>query len=76
MLADKLLIVAEVADYLRVKPQTVYKFVQQRRIPFIKQGGLLRFRLRDLQAWERAHAVRSTTPLTMQPVEGIVPHIR
>lgn len=46
--------VPEIAAYLRVKPCTVYKLVRTRRIPFLKQGGILRFRQRDLETWEKS----------------------
>jgi excisionase family DNA binding protein len=41
----------EVADLLKVKPRTVYAWVSDRRIPFERKGGLLRFRLDAVTAW-------------------------
>ena len=41
----------EVADLLKVKPRTVYAWVSDRKIPYERKGGLLRFRLDAVLAW-------------------------
>jgi excisionase family DNA binding protein len=41
------------AKILGIKTITVYKWVSERKIPFIKVGGALRFRPSALQAWLR-----------------------
>lgn len=41
----------EVAELFKVKPRTVYAWVSDRRIPFERKGGLLRFRLDAVTAW-------------------------
>ncbi|HEV8366911.1 MAG TPA: helix-turn-helix domain-containing protein [Pyrinomonadaceae bacterium] len=41
----------EVAELLKVKPRTIYAWVSERRIPFERKGGLLRFRLDAVVAW-------------------------
>ena len=41
----------EVAVYLKVKPRTVYAWVSDKRIPFQRKGGLLRFRLDQIIEW-------------------------
>jgi len=41
----------EVAGLLKVKPRTIYAWVSDRRIPFERKGGLLRFRLDSILAW-------------------------
>ena len=40
----EILTLEEVAHYLRLKPQTVYKWAQERRIPAVKLGKEWRFR--------------------------------
>jgi|GEM_PF-1390556 len=45
----------EVAELLKVKPRTVYAWVSDRRIPFERKGGLLRFRLDAVVAWDQPH---------------------
>jgi len=41
------------ARVLGVKTITVYKWVTERKIPFLKVGGALRFRSSALQEWLR-----------------------
>ncbi len=48
---EKLLTIAEAAHLLGVKPQTVYLWVAQRRIPHRKIGRLVRFRMCDLEQY-------------------------
>lgn len=49
---DELLTVEDVASWLRVEPGTVYRWVSAGRAPkYVKAGGLVRFRRRDVRAW-------------------------
>ena len=41
----------EVAIYLRLKPQTIYKWAQEKRIPAVKLGKEWRFRRSILDRW-------------------------
>jgi len=41
----------EVAELLKVKPRTIYAWVSDSRIPYERKGGLLRFRLDMIIAW-------------------------
>ena len=41
----------EVAQLLKVKPRTIYAWVSDKRIPYERKGGLLRFRLEAILAW-------------------------
>ncbi|MGH9871676.1 MAG: helix-turn-helix domain-containing protein [Pyrinomonadaceae bacterium] len=41
----------EVAELLRVKPRTIYAWVSDKRIPYERKGGLLRFRLDVVISW-------------------------
>jgi excisionase family DNA binding protein len=45
------------AKILGIKTITVYKWVTERKIPFLKVGGALRFRPSALDAWlkDREH---------------------
>jgi len=47
----EILTLEEVAHYLRLKPQTIYKWAQERRIPAIKLGKEWRFRRSILDRW-------------------------
>jgi len=44
----RLLTIQEAAQFLRVSVSTLYGWVYQRRIPFVKLGRALRFDLADL----------------------------
>ena len=45
----------EVAAYLKVKPQTMYKWAQERRIPAAKLGKEWRFRKSIIDRWFLSH---------------------
>ena len=47
----EILTLEEVAHYLRLKPQTLYKWAQERRIPAVKLGKEWRFRRSILDRW-------------------------
>ena len=47
----EILTLEEVAHYLRLKPQTIYKWVQEGRIPGVKLGKEWRFRRSVLDRW-------------------------
>jgi excisionase family DNA binding protein len=50
--SDRLLKVDDVADLLGVSPKTVYGWVYQRAIPFVKPSRTtLRFRRSEIEAW-------------------------
>lgn len=51
---DKLMNVEEVAEYLRVKPSTVYEWAKQGNIPTAKVGRLWRFERDDIEAWVKS----------------------
>jgi excisionase family DNA binding protein len=55
--SDHLIGVDELARALGISRHTVYSWVAQRRIPFLKVGRLLRFDVRLIDAWleEQAH---------------------
>ena len=47
----EILTLEEVAHYLRLKPQTIYKWAQEKRIPAAKLGKEWRFRRSILDRW-------------------------
>ena len=51
---NNLLTVDEIALRYSVTDKTVYNWVSKRFIPFVKFGHLLRFRVDDLQEWEKS----------------------
>jgi len=46
-----ILTVEEVAAYLRLQPQTIYRWAQEKRIPSVKLGKEWRFRKSILDRW-------------------------
>jgi putative molybdopterin biosynthesis protein len=41
----------ELAELLKVKPRTIYAWVSDKRVPYERKDGLLRFRLDVILAW-------------------------
>ena len=48
-MSNEILGIKEVADYLNIKEQTVYRLVQQRKIPALKIGGQWRIKGEHLE---------------------------
>ena len=47
----RLLSIKELSQYLGVKEHTLYIWVSQRRIPFVKCGRLTKFDLKSIDKW-------------------------
>jgi excisionase family DNA binding protein len=47
----KLMDIDELADYLRLKKQTIYNWLHQGKISGIKVGGVWRFERREVDDW-------------------------
>ena len=48
---DKWLSVDEIADYLGVKRDTIYKWINRKQLPGHKAGRLWKFRKKDVDGW-------------------------
>ena len=48
---SSLLTVKELAEWLNTPIKTIYKWVSERKIPYLKLGKLLRFDRAIIQAW-------------------------
>lgn len=46
-----ILTIREVADYLKVTERTLYRLVQDGKVPAFKVGNSWRFRREDLERW-------------------------
>ncbi|MDE3135745.1 MAG: helix-turn-helix domain-containing protein [Acidobacteriota bacterium] len=57
----RLLTVQEAARYMAVSVSTLYGWVWQRRIPFVKMGRALRFDLDDLKKFIETSRVKSNS---------------
>jgi excisionase family DNA binding protein len=55
---NQLMTVQDAAQYLAVSISTLYGWVWQRRIPFVKMGRALRFDPADLQEFVEANRTR------------------
>lgn len=50
----EIMTVNEVADYLKIKTQTVYLWKSQKKMPFVEMNGSVRFDKEDIDAWVRS----------------------
>lgn len=48
---EDILTIREVADYLKVTERTLYRLVQNGKLPAFKVGNSWRFRREDLERW-------------------------
>lgn len=49
---------AELADYLKVEPKTLANWRYQGKGPaYLKNGGIVRYRHADVEAWIREHTI-------------------
>ena len=49
---------SQAADFLGVKLNTIYKWVQMKKIPYRKHGRLIRFSRRDLLDWSKSKEIK------------------
>ena len=47
----------ELAEYLAISKATVYRLVNKRRLPFIKIGGVLRFRIDAVEKYFETESI-------------------
>ena len=59
MVAD-VMTVSEVAEYLRVNPQTVYRKAKAGELPAVRIGRAIRFRKAELDEWMKMAVHPST----------------
>ena len=55
-----ILMIKDVAEYLKVTERTIYRLAAAKKIPAFKVGGSWRFSRTDIDAWIRAQT--SSTP--------------
>jgi excisionase family DNA binding protein len=60
--ATQLVNVNEAAEFLAVSPSTLYGWVWQRRIPFVKVGRAVRFDMADLQRFVTQNRIEARGP--------------
>jgi excisionase family DNA binding protein len=54
--------VNEAAQFLAVSPSTLYGWVWQRRIPFVKVGRAVRFDMADLERFVAQNRIQARLP--------------
>ncbi|MBN1481888.1 DNA-binding protein [candidate division KSB1 bacterium] len=54
-MADEIMTIEEVAAYLRLKPQTIYTWAQEGKIPAAKLGNQWRFKRSVIDRWFNQH---------------------
>lgn len=59
---SRLIDIDELADYLKLKKQTIYNWLHQRKISGIKVGGVWRFDRRDIDSWLKSRRRQSKGP--------------
>ncbi len=55
---QRLLTVEEIADYLQVKPSTIYQWTHTGFILHVKLGNRVRFKLSQVDKWVERRAVK------------------
>jgi excisionase family DNA binding protein len=84
-LSSDFMIINEVSGYLQLKVSTVYKLVEEKKIPHYRIGGQIRFKKSDIDQWmerqreeivdvkvEANKIIRSLEKGPAQDVDGIV----
>lgn len=51
IMTDQILILKEVAAYLKLTEKTVHRLAAEKKLPGFKLGGSWQFRIADLEAW-------------------------
>ena len=64
LVPGEIMTVHEVAEYLQAHPETIYRIVSKRRIPFLRVGSDLRFWRSDLEAWMAQQVPEEPAPVT------------
>jgi len=50
--------VDDLAIYLDISKNTIYSWIWQKRIPHCKMGRLVKFDLREIEAWTEKHKAK------------------
>ena len=69
MPVNEIMTLEEVAAYLRVKPQTIYTWAQEKKIPAAKLGKEWRFKKSIIDEWYLQHIDDKFTDI-IQKVKG------
>ncbi len=70
----KLFTIREAAQYTGLSPNTLYSWVWQKKIPYVKLGKAVRFDIADLDKFIELHRVEPESKLLLHDEE--LPHKR
>ncbi len=54
----RLININELSEYIGLSASTIYSWVSQRRIPFVKCGRLTKFDLERIEEWIKENSVK------------------
>lgn len=58
-MANDIMTIREVAEYLRLNDKTTYRYAAEGKIPGFKIGGAWRFRREDIVEWTKSKSKKS-----------------
>ena len=61
MIDRKLVGIKELAEYLGIKTDTLYSWIYQRKIPYVKVGRLVKFDSIQIDEWLSKNSVQEYT---------------
>ena len=61
-MSANLMTIQQVAEFLGLSKDTLYTMVNQRRIPYVKVGRLLRFDRQKLEEWLSQNTIQPLPP--------------
>ena len=64
---SQLFTVKEASSFLKVHPNTVYKWTEERKIPFIRLNGLIRFSKKEIESWQTKNTSKIDNILRFLP---------
>ena len=67
MATNDIMTLEEVAEYLRLKPQTIYAWAQQKKIPAAKLGKEWRFKKSVIDRWFDQHMDKKFSSIVDAP---------
>jgi excisionase family DNA binding protein len=65
-----MLTIAQVSEWLHIKPSTLYAWVSQGKIPHVKIHGLIRFQAEEIQQWLASLHTQNANPLKLKGKRG------
>lgn len=65
-----LLDVDDLAKYLKLQKQTIYNWLNQRKISGMKVGGVWRFDKKEIDRWLRSQARKAVANKQKMPMSG------